>query len=162
MSNKRLVLEEIDDGPIVEPEVNQNHLPKNEPNQMLRISTRERVASTRLNDYDVFPDQVITEDGDLVNEAMIAELEPVTLDEALSDSNWLKAMREEFKSIEKNNTWVLMDKAVSKRPIDVKWVFKLKMKPNGEIVKYKARLVAMAFFRSLDLTLMKCLHLRQE
>ncbi|KAK2456889.1 putative mitochondrial protein [Trifolium repens] len=78
---------------------------------------------------------------------MIAELEPITLYEALNDSNWLKAMKEELKSIEKNNTWVLMDKAVNKRPIDVKWVFKLKMKPNGEIAKYKARLVAKGFLQ---------------
>jgi glycine cleavage system H lipoate-binding protein len=125
----------------------EDHQPNVAPNQQLRRSTRERVQSIRLNEYDVFPDQVITEDGELVNEAMIAELEPVTLSEALKDSNWLNAMKEELKSIEKNNTWTLMNKAVNKRPIDVKWVFKLKMKPSGEIAKYKARLVAKGFLQ---------------
>src|SRR6187399_2543367 len=60
-------------------------------------------------------------------------------------------MKEELKSIEKNNTWELMRKTVNKRPIDVKWVFKLKMKPNGEIAKYKARLVAKGFLQKQGL-----------
>ncbi|WJX39555.1 DNA helicase [Trifolium repens] len=78
---------------------------------------------------------------------MIAELEPVTLEQALKDSKWKAAMKEELKSIEKNNTWELIHKTVNKRPIDVKWVFKLKMKPIGEIAKYKARLVAKGFLQ---------------
>jgi glycine cleavage system H lipoate-binding protein len=105
--------------------------------------------------------QSIIEDGELVNEAMIVELEPVTLSEALKDSNWLNAMKEELKSIEKNNTWTLMNKAVNKRPIDVKWVFKLKMKPSGEIAKYKARLVAKGFLQKPGLDFNEVFHLWQ-
>ena len=32
-----------------------------------------------------------------------------------------------------------------KRPIDVKWVYKIKVKPNRDVSKYKARLVARGF-----------------
>ncbi|KAK2365584.1 putative mitochondrial protein [Trifolium repens] len=154
--NRKLVLEEIDDQPEADqPEDdaagNHTHIPNDQPNQPLRRSTRDRVQSVRLNEYDVFPDQAITEDGELINEAMIAELEPVTLEQALNDSKWKAAMKEELKSIEKNNTWELMHKTVNKRPIDVKWVFKLKMKPNGEIAKYKARLVAKGFLQKQGL-----------
>ncbi|PNX54537.1 putative copia-type polyprotein, partial [Trifolium pratense] len=31
--------------------------------------------------------------------------------------------------------------------IDVKWIYKLKLRPNGEIAKYKARLVARGFLQ---------------
>ncbi|GAU44417.1 hypothetical protein TSUD_100640 [Trifolium subterraneum] len=151
MPSTKLVLEETINEQVDVAENNQNNLPNGEPNQMLRRSTRERVPSVRLDGYDVFPDQAITEAGELVNEAMIAELEPVTLDQALNDSNWKAAMVEELKSIEKNNTWELMHNTVSKRPIDVKWLFKLKMKPNGEIAKYKARLVAKGFLQKQGL-----------
>jgi hypothetical protein len=151
MLNRKLVLEEIDDEPEDDAAGNHTHMPNDQPNQQLRRSTRERMQSVRLNEYDVFPDQAITEDGELINEAMIAELEPVTLEQALNDSKWKAAMKEELKSIEKNNTWELMHKTVNKRPIDVKWVFKLKMKPNGEIAKYKARLVAKGFLQKQGL-----------
>ncbi|MCI37000.1 hypothetical protein A2U01_0058224, partial [Trifolium medium] len=77
MSNTRLVLQETVDQPPYEPEENHDDLPNDEPNQVLRRSTRDRVPSTRLNNFDVFPYQAITEDGELINEAIIAELEPV-------------------------------------------------------------------------------------
>ena len=63
----------------------------------------------------------------------------------MNDSNWLAAMKEELRSIEKNKTWELVEES-AKRPIDVKWVYKLKRRPDGEIAKYKARLVAKGFF----------------
>jgi len=34
-----------------------------------------------------------------------------------------------------------------KKEIDVKWVFKLKLNPEGKIVKHKARLVARGFLQ---------------
>jgi hypothetical protein len=53
-------------------------------------------------------------------------------------------MKEEINAIEKNKTWYLVDKT-DKKEIDVKWIYKLKLRPNGEIAKYKARLVARGF-----------------
>lgn len=38
-----------------------------------------------------------------------------------------------------------------KRPIDVKWVYKIKMKPDGIVVKYKARLVARGFLQQVGI-----------
>ena len=35
----------------------------------------------------------------------------------------------------------------NKKAIEVKWVFKTKVKPSGEIAKYKARLVAKGFLQ---------------
>lgn len=54
-------------------------------------------------------------------------------------------MEEELKSIKRNKTWELMTLPMNIKPIDVKWVHKIKMKPNGEIAKNKARLVAKGF-----------------
>lgn len=41
--------------------------------------------------------------------------------------------------IEKNNTWILVDKPVEKKIIGVKWVFKLKLNGDGSVNKHKAR-----------------------
>jgi hypothetical protein len=56
-------------------------------------------------------------------------------------------MIEELNSINRNNTWELTELPASKKAIDVKWIFKLKLKPNGEIAKQKARLVARGFMQ---------------
>ncbi|MCI00735.1 retrovirus-related pol polyprotein from transposon [Trifolium medium] len=49
-------------------------------------------------------------------------------------------MEEELQSIEKNQTWELVDLPDKKKKIDVKWVFKTKLNPDGTISKHKARI----------------------
>jgi hypothetical protein len=71
--------------------------------------------------------------------------EPPTFAEAEKAANWRKAMLEEMKSIEENSTWELVDPPHDCRPIGLKWVFKVKRDEHGEIVKYKARLIARRF-----------------
>jgi len=55
-------------------------------------------------------------------------------------------MIDELKSIEKNQTWKLVQLPTDKKCIDVKWVFNTKLKPDGQVAKFKARLVAGFFF----------------
>lgn len=50
-----------------------------------------------------------------------------------------------MKTIEKNDTWKLVDLSKDKECIGVKWVYKIVYKANGEFDKYKARLVAKGF-----------------
>jgi len=54
-------------------------------------------------------------------------------------------MKEEMDNIEKNKTWQLVDKPRDKNVIGVKWVYRVKMNPNGSINKYKARLVVKGY-----------------
>ncbi|MCO5602157.1 hypothetical protein L7F22_056285 [Adiantum nelumboides] len=50
-----------------------------------------------------------------------------------------------FESIHKNHAWDLVDLPIGKKPIGTKWICKVKMKPDGTIDRYKARLVAESF-----------------
>ena len=68
--------------------------------------------------------------------------DPTTFEEAVKKEEWRKAMKEEIKSIEKNETWELMDLPKEKKAIGLKWVFKTKFNADGSIQKHKARLVA--------------------
>ncbi|KAJ8717783.1 hypothetical protein PYW07_005713 [Mythimna separata] len=70
--------------------------------------------------------------------------DPLTAEEALSGPNakqWKQAMDEEYKSLLDNNTWEVTTLPDKKHSIPCKWVFKTKTNENGDIVKFKARLV---------------------
>jgi len=56
----------------------------------------------------------------------------------------------EMESIEKNQTWELTNLPRGMKPIGVKWIFKTKFKDNGEIDKFKARLVAKVMHNNMD------------
>jgi hypothetical protein len=52
----------------------------------------------------------------------------------------------EYQSLVKNNTWQLVDLQMWwKKRIDCKWVFKNKYNSNGNIDKYKARILAQGY-----------------
>ncbi|GJZ80177.1 zinc finger, CCHC-type containing protein [Tanacetum coccineum] len=71
--------------------------------------------------------------------------EPNTYQEAKDKSDWVNAMKEELSSIERNNTWKLVELPKGRKAIGLKWVYKVKRDPNGRILKYKARIVAKGY-----------------
>ncbi|RVW77775.1 Retrovirus-related Pol polyprotein from transposon RE2 [Vitis vinifera] len=56
--------------------------------------------------------------------------------------HWLKAMQEEIKALIQNRTWDLVPRPPTTNIVGSKWVFKTKLKEDGTIDRYKARLVA--------------------
>ena len=51
-------------------------------------------------------------------------------------------MNEEYNSIMKNQIWELTELPEDKTPIGCKWLFKYKLKSDGSIQRFKARLVS--------------------
>lgn len=96
--------------------------------EQLRRSARQCQQSSRSSDYEMFHDSAIIEEGELVNIALMAEMEPVNLEQAVTNVHWKAAMVDELKSIEKNDNWQLVSLPSKKKTIDVKWVFKTKLK----------------------------------
>ncbi|GAU26253.1 hypothetical protein TSUD_224440 [Trifolium subterraneum] len=113
----------------------------------VRRSTRARAQPARLNDCIITSDNDVNAEGDLVHLAFNAEAEPVNFEDAVKDEKWLNAMNEEIESIERNNTWELVDLPHGKKAIGVKWVYKVKLNPKGEITRHKARLVVKGFLQ---------------
>ncbi|GJT38799.1 zinc finger, CCHC-type containing protein [Tanacetum coccineum] len=58
---------------------------------------------------------------------------------------WKEAINDEMDSIMGNNTWVLADLPPGCKPLGCKWIFKRKLKVDGTIEKFKARLVIQGF-----------------
>jgi len=58
-----------------------------------------------LADFEIFPNNVMIDEGDLVHFALLVEVEPINHLEALKQYLWKKAMVEELQAIDKNHTW---------------------------------------------------------
>lgn len=70
---------------------------------------------------------------------------PRNFDQAVQDDKWKEAMVKEIRALEENGTWTLENLPEGKRDVGSKWVYKVKYKPNGEVERYKALLVAKGF-----------------
>nr|GEV40192.1 zinc finger, CCHC-type [Tanacetum cinerariifolium] len=76
------------------------------------------------------------------------EDDPKTFDEAMKSQDvafWKKAINDEIDSIMGNNTWVLAELPPGCKPLGCKCYFKRKLKVDGTIKKFKARLVIQGF-----------------
>nr|GEX61645.1 zinc finger, CCHC-type [Tanacetum cinerariifolium] len=58
---------------------------------------------------------------------------------------WKEAINDEMDSIMKNNTWILSDLPLGCKYLGCKWILKKKMKVDGTVDKFKARLVIQGF-----------------
>ncbi|KAJ7297158.1 hypothetical protein O6H91_Y076800 [Diphasiastrum complanatum] len=75
-------------------------------------------------------------------------LEPQSLQQAKESihwPNWKKEMEKEIQAMKENDVWELTPLPKGRKIIGCKWVFKLKVRPDGSIDRFKARLVAKGY-----------------
>ena len=77
--------------------------------------------------------------------ALLSEVEPTCIDDALKDNSWISAMQDELNQFERNQVWSLIPRPKDKAVIGTKWVFKNKLDENGKVVRNKARLVVKGY-----------------
>ena len=58
---------------------------------------------------------------------------------------WQEAINKELKSVKDTGTWQEVKFPEGASLVDSKWVFKTKLNERGEVIKYKARIVARGF-----------------
>ncbi|MDV3146689.1 MAG: reverse transcriptase domain-containing protein, partial [Sweet potato little leaf phytoplasma] len=71
--------------------------------------------------------------------------EPTCFKDAVKYAEWRDAMDKEYQALVENNTWTLVPPSSSLTVVSCKWVYRLKLQPDGSIERYKARLVARGF-----------------
>ena len=78
----------------------------------------------------------------------LLENEPQSFQEAVNSPKgplWKEAIKSKIDSILQNHTWELVDLLSGSKPLGYKWIFKKKIKADGTIDKFKARLVIKGY-----------------
>lgn len=68
--------------------------------------------------------------------------EPKTYNSASKHDEWIDSMHKEYEALMLNNTWSLVAPTSDINILGSKWIYKLKLKPEGTIDSFKSRLVA--------------------
>lgn len=72
-------------------------------------------------------------------------VEPQSYAEAMSGPDadlWKVAIDSELASLHENDTWTLTSLPAGRKAVSCKWVFKIKLKADGSVERYKGRVVA--------------------
>ena len=75
-------------------------------------------------------------------------MEPGNYEEAIQgrdSKEWTAAIKDELNSLIQNGTWEETPLPMGRKPISCKWIFKIKRDADGNVARYKARLVARGF-----------------
>ena len=79
---------------------------------------------------------------DITSYALVSEIEPKTIEEALTDDDQIIGIEEELHQFTRNNVWTLVSKPTGKNIIGTRCVFKNKLDEQGKVVRKKIMLVA--------------------
>jgi hypothetical protein len=108
------------------------HNPEEDGNVVTLKSKRQRTTKSFGDDFIVY----------------LMDDTPRTIEEAFFSPDadlWKEAIRSEMDSIMSNGTWEVVERPYGCKPIGCKWVFKKKLRPDGTIERYKARLVVKGY-----------------
>jgi hypothetical protein len=76
--------------------------------------------------------------------SFVSSIEPYRVEDALRDSDWVLAMKEELNNFTRNEVWHLVPRP-NQNVVGTKWVFHNKQDEHGVVTRNKARLVAKGY-----------------
>lgn len=59
--------------------------------------------------------------------------------------------KQEIKALEENDIWEVVDLPKGKNAVGSKWIYKIKYQANGEVERFKAKIVAQDYNQKEDL-----------
>ena len=118
-----------------------------QPTKRWKIPTGHFISKKYLNEV---KDKIIRQPkASFARALLVSAIIPRNYEEAATSTNqeeWKNAMDDEIDSLIENDVFeVVQAKNVQKKPVQSRWVYTIKTKANGEIEKFKARVVAKGF-----------------
>ena len=136
--------EEVEDNVVETPEVESQAEPEAGPSQGRELTRKGRGKDTREK-YDQV--QWNQQKKKVAKIARIHHGEPQSLQAAINHleygKQWEAAVLDEYESLLSNDTWTLVELPEGRNAIGCKWVFQIKIDSNGNIIRFKVRLVAL-------------------
>ena len=86
--------------------------------------------------------------------AFLIEEDPKSYKEVVTSidaSFWKDAIKSELDSISINHNWDLVELPKGHKPIKCKWIFRMKLRPDGTIDKFQARLMVVGYAQKKDI-----------
>ena len=99
-------------------------------------------------DKETLPKDFLPDKCNVAAELTVDDEESKPLTDALntkSSGKWMQALEAGYNSLVKSETWELVIPPNDACIVGSKWVFKVKRNANGEVDRYKARLVAQGY-----------------
>ncbi|OQR85565.1 RNA-dependent DNA polymerase [Achlya hypogyna] len=117
-------------------------------NQLAKVTEHHKAKTPALRRSDRLQHLVPAAEGDAQAMMVTTVNEPRNPSEALNGpqaKEWQTAMQSEIDNLIQNGTWELVAKPTDTNIVGHKWVYKVKFDSNGEVERFKARLVAQGF-----------------
>ncbi|GJU72646.1 retrovirus-related pol polyprotein from transposon TNT 1-94, partial [Tanacetum coccineum] len=99
-------------------------------NPSLPVSTRKQLATDALWCF---------------YNSVLSKVEPKNFKSVMIKDCWFKAMQEEIQEFDRLKVWELVPRPDCVMIIALKWIYKVKLDENGDVLKNKARLVAKGY-----------------
>ena len=117
------------------------------PTELSEEKSRNQEQANLAQDQEQIIDQILQDQLEY-SFSVINQDDPKTVEEALNGpdaTKWKEAMETEMETIKRMGTWELEELPKERQTIGNKWVFLKKKNEKGEIIRFKARLVAQGF-----------------
>jgi hypothetical protein len=125
---------QIPEEPVATLEGEQQQSQRDEAPQAQAYGRPQRIRKSAIpDDYKVYNSEEVQMEDD-----------PTSFEEAMRNeysSKWLDAIKDEIKSMSTNEVWDLEEISKGAKTVSCKWVYKTKYDSQGNIDKFKARLV---------------------
>ncbi|XP_074346807.1 putative mitochondrial protein AtMg00820 [Apium graveolens] len=87
--------------------------------------------------------QVVATEFICLLSSLTTKADPTNFKQVVKDENWVKAMNIELEALESNDTWEITELPPNKCAIGCKWLYKTKYRSDGQVGRYKLRLVIL-------------------
>jgi hypothetical protein len=136
--------EKRDQGGAQEDQVVEEEVPRVPPTQVRAMIQRNHPIDQILGDIS----KGVTTRSRLANfcehYSFVSSIEPLRVEEALQDPDWVLAMQEELNNFKRNEVWSLVPRP-RQNIVGTKWVFRNKQDEHEVVTRNKARLVAKGY-----------------